>query len=101
MSAASPTVAPPARQVRPSGPSGGIGDAWKVVVLNDNHNTFEGVAEALSQVLPSVSYQKGLAFADRIHNDGLCVVWSGHQEAAELYHEQLHMSGLTMAPLER
>jgi hypothetical protein len=28
-------------------------------------------------------------------------VWSGHQEAAELYWEQLKACGLTMAPLER
>jgi ATP-dependent Clp protease adaptor protein ClpS len=95
------TLAPPIRQTRPAGPDGGLGDAWRVIVLNDDHNTFEGVAQALSEVLPGVGFDKGLRLADRIHNDGLAVVWSGHQEAAELYHEELYSRGLTMAPLER
>ena len=38
--------------------------------------------------------------ADRIHNTGRAVVWSGHKEPAELYWEQLRGFGLTMAPLE-
>jgi ATP-dependent Clp protease adaptor protein ClpS len=29
------------------------------------------------------------------------VVWCGPQEQAELYHQQLRVEGLTMAPLER
>src|SRR6267154_2294351 len=40
---------------------------WQVIVLNDNHNTFEGVAFALSHTLPGVSYERGLEIADRIH----------------------------------
>ena len=69
------TVAPstPTRE-RPTRDSGGrTGDAWRVIVLNDNHNTFEGQA----------------------------VVWSGHREPAELYWQSLNDLGLTMAPLER
>jgi ATP-dependent Clp protease adaptor protein ClpS len=76
-------------------------EVWRVVVLNDDHNTFEGVAFALSRVLPAVSYDRGMQLANRIHNTGLAVVWSGHREPAELYWEQLHELGLTMAPLER
>ena len=34
---------------------------WQVIVLNDNHNTFEGVAFALSHTLPGVTYERGLA----------------------------------------
>jgi ATP-dependent Clp protease adaptor protein ClpS len=79
----------------------GLGAPWNVIVLNDNHNTFEGVAAALSSTIPSVSYEHGLRMADRIHNTGHAVVWSGHREAAELYWEQLGGQGLTMAPLER
>jgi ATP-dependent Clp protease adaptor protein ClpS len=71
-----------------------------VIVLNDNHNTFEGVAAALSRVLPGVTYEAGLRIADRIHASGRAIVWSGHQEAAELYWQGLRDSGLTMAPLE-
>ena len=73
---------------------------WNVIVLNDNHNTFDGVAFALARTIPGVNYEKGLAVADRIHNSGLAVVWTGHKELAELYWEKLKAFGLTMAPLE-
>lgn len=72
-----------------------------MVVLNDDHNTFQGVAFALARVVPGVSYEAGLRLADRIHNAGQAIVWSGHQEAAELYWTQLQGYGLTLAPLER
>jgi ATP-dependent Clp protease adaptor protein ClpS len=79
----------------------GLGAPWNVIVLNDDHNTFEGVAFALSATIPGVSYDRGMSFANRIHNTGRAIVWSGHQEPAELYWEQLRGHGLTMAPLER
>jgi ATP-dependent Clp protease adaptor protein ClpS len=82
------------------GSGSSFGEPWKVIVLNDNHNTFEGVAAALSRVLPGVSYDQGLRLADRIHNSGRAIVWSGHKELAELYWAGLRDSGLTMAPLE-
>ena len=58
-----------------------------MIVLNDNHNTFQGVAFALSSTVPGVDYDQGLRIADRIHNSGRAVVWSGHKEPAELYWE--------------
>ncbi len=79
----------------------GLGAPWNVVVLNDDHNTFDGVAAALSAVLPEVSFSQGLALANRIHNTGLAIVWSGHREVAEHYWQGLKGRGLTMAPLER
>jgi len=78
-----------------------LGDAWKVIVRNDNHNTFEGVAAALSRVIPGLSYDQGLRIADTIHANGRAIVWSGHRELAELYWAGLRDSGLTMAPLEQ
>ncbi len=86
---------------RVGGPEGGLGGAWRVIVLNDNHNTFDGVANALARIIPGVSLDQGYAIADRIHNTGQAIVWSGHQEPAELYWEQLNDAGLTMAPLEQ
>ena len=74
---------------------------WQVIVLNDNHNTFEGVAFALSHTLPGISYERGLQMADRIHRSGRAIVWSGVRELAEHYHDQLGGFGLTMAPLEQ
>ena len=72
-----------------------------MIVLNDDHNTFQGVAFALASVLPSTSYEQGMELANRIHNSGQAVVWSGLREPAELYWNQLKGHGLTMAPLEK
>ena len=93
------TATPPQERERQSTGSG-IGDAWRVIVLNDNHNTFDGVAAALATVLPDVSFEQGLAYANRIHTTGDAVVWSGHREVAEHYWNGLRRRGLTMAPLE-
>ena len=86
------TATPPRERVRRGG-GGGSGDAWRVIVLNDNHNTFEGVAFALAQTIPGIDYDKGLRLASTIHASGQAVVWSGHREAAELYHAQLEGYG--------
>ena len=86
---------------RTSGPDSGLGGAWRVIVLNDDHNTFDHVASALARFIPGVTLDGGYALADRIHNSGQAIVWSGHQELAELYWQQLADEGLTMAPLER
>jgi ATP-dependent Clp protease adaptor protein ClpS len=78
----------------------GLGAPWQVIVLNDNHNTFDGVAATLAAVLPDVSFEQGMAFANRIHTSGRATVWSGHREVAEHYWGGLKRRGLTMAPLE-
>jgi ATP-dependent Clp protease adaptor protein ClpS len=72
-----------------------------VIVLNDDHNTFDHVAKTLARVIPGVTLDAGHAFADKIHNTGQAIVWSGEREPAELYWEQLKDAGLTMAPLEQ
>ena len=86
---------------RTGGPGSGLGDNWRVIVLNDDHNTFEGVAFALSATLPGVTYEGGMAMANTIHNAGRAIVWTGAREPAEHYWEILKDSGLTMAPLEQ
>jgi ATP-dependent Clp protease adaptor protein ClpS len=91
----------PTRERRTTGPGGGLDDLWRVIVLNDDHNTFDGVAFALASVLPGITFDRGMSFANRIHSTGRAVVWSGHREAAELYWSQLQEHGLTMAPLDR
>jgi ATP-dependent Clp protease adaptor protein ClpS len=94
-------VSPATKERTDHGTGTGLGAPWNVIVLNDNHNTFQGVAAALSATLPDISYDQGLQMADRIHNTGRAIVWSGHKEAAEHYWERLHGLGLTMSPLER
>jgi ATP-dependent Clp protease adaptor protein ClpS len=93
------TLTPPKERLRRGGRSG-LGDAARVIVLNDDHNTFEGVATALAGVLPGVSFARGMELANRIHHEGQAIVWAGQREPAELYWEQLQARGLTMAPLE-
>jgi ATP-dependent Clp protease adaptor protein ClpS len=94
------TLTPP--RERTSGPGGtALGKPWRVIVRNDDHNTFEGVAFALSSVIPGVGYDRGLEYANRVHYTGQAIVWAGHKELAELYWQQLEGFGLTMAPLEQ
>jgi len=72
-----------------------------VIVRNDSHNTFDHVAQTLARVLPGVTVARGHELAEAIHNSGQAIVWSGAQEPAEHYWEQLNEAGLTLAPLER
>ncbi|MGH2858359.1 MAG: ATP-dependent Clp protease adaptor ClpS [Solirubrobacteraceae bacterium] len=81
-------------------PGGGLGGLWRVVVLNDDHNTFDHVAETISRVVPGTTLADGYRIADRIHHSGCAIVWSGAREDAEGYWESLDDAGLTMAPLE-
>jgi ATP-dependent Clp protease adaptor protein ClpS len=84
-----PATQTPTRERARTGGGGGTGDAWKVIVLNDNHNTFDGVAFGLAKTIPGVSFDRGLELADKIHRSGKAIVWSGHREQAEHYWEQL------------
>jgi ATP-dependent Clp protease adaptor protein ClpS len=86
---------------RTGGPGSDLDGAWRVIVRNDDHNTFDHVAFTLARFLPGMSVSQGYAMADRIHFTGQAVVWSGNREPAELYWEQLSEAGLTMAPLEQ
>jgi ATP-dependent Clp protease adaptor protein ClpS len=85
---------------RVQGPGSGLG-GWRVIVLNDDHNTFDHVAKTLARFIPGVNVGAGFSIADKIHTTGKAIVWSGPKEPAELYWEQLADSGLTMAPLEQ
>jgi ATP-dependent Clp protease adaptor protein ClpS len=82
-------------------PGSGLDDNWRVIVLNDDHNTFDHVAHTLARTIPGVTVAGGYALADTIHNTGRAIVWAGMKETAELYWEQLDSAGLTMAPLEQ
>ena len=82
-------------------PGSGLDDNWRVIVLNDDHNTFDHVAHTLARTIPGVTVAGGYTLADKIHNTGRAIVWSGMKETAELYWEQLDQAGLTMAPLEQ
>ena len=51
---------------RTSGPGTGLGGAWRVIVKNDDHNTFDHVADVLARFIPGVSLQAGYS-AGRPH----------------------------------
>lgn len=73
---------------------------YKIIVLNDDFNTFEHVAESLVKYIPQMTSDRAWELTHQIHHEGQAIVWVGPQEQAELYHMQLGMAGLTMAPLE-
>lgn len=86
---------------RHAGPDSDLGGEWRVIVCNDDHNTFDHVASTLARVLPGVTVAQGHELAETIHSSGQAIVWSGAREPAEHYWEQLDAAGLTLAPLER
>ena len=73
---------------------------YKVIVLNDNFNTFGHVAKCLMKYIPGITRYFAWELTSQVHNEGQATVWVGPQEQAELYHQQLKRAGLTMAPLE-
>src|SRR5260370_35134790 len=89
----SSTLTPPKERVR-KGSGSRTGDSWRVIVLNDNHNSFEGVAFALAQTIPGVDYDKGMALANKIDSTGQAIVWPGHREPAALHHHTPRPPGL-------
>ena len=74
---------------------------YKVIVLNDDFNTFEHVAKCLMKYIPAMTSDRAWELTNQVHNEGQATVWVGPQEQAELYHQQLRREGLTMAPLEK
>ncbi|MCA1992197.1 MAG: ATP-dependent Clp protease adapter ClpS [Coleofasciculus sp. S288] len=73
---------------------------YKVIVLNDDFNTFDHVHDCLVKYIPGMTSDHAWKLTRQVHNEGQAIVWVGPQEQAELYHQQLGRAGLTMAPLE-
>lgn len=73
---------------------------YKVIVLNDDFNTFDHVASCLIKYIPDMTTDRAWELTNQVHHQGQAIVWTGPQEQAELYHQQLRREGLTMAPLE-
>jgi ATP-dependent Clp protease adaptor protein ClpS len=95
--ASAPTIAPEktrqtTRQPYPN---------YKIIVLNDDFNTFQHVSECLIKYIPGMTSDLAWDLTNQIHYEGQAIVWVGPLEQAELYHTQLTRAGLTMAPLEK
>ncbi len=72
----------------------------RVIVLDDNVNTFEHVVSSLWKIIPGMTEERAWDLAHKVDREGSAEVWRGPLEQAELYHQQLSGQGLTMAPLE-
>ncbi len=94
--ATAPTVAPE----RSSQVTRKLYPNYKVIVLNDDFNTFQHVSECLKKYIPGMTNDLAWELTNQVHYEGQAIVWTGPQEPAELYHQQLRRAGLTMAPLE-
>ena len=73
----------------------------RIIVLDDDLNTFEHVANCLETIIPGMSRERSWKIAVEIDSEGWAEVWRGPLEQAELYHQQLLSKGLTMAPIEK
>ena len=73
----------------------------RVIVLDDDFNTFEHVANCLKAIIPGMSKERSWILAVEVDSKGSAEVWRGSLEQAELYHQQLESKGLTMAPIEK
>ena len=73
----------------------------RIIVLDDNFNTFEHVANCLMTIIPGMSEKRSWELAVEVDREGSAEVWRGPLEQAELYHQQLVSKGLTMAPIEK
>ncbi len=73
----------------------------RVIVLDDSFNTFQHVANCLLAIIPGMNEKKAWDLTNKVDKTGSAEVWRGNLEQAELYHEQLFIKGLTMAPIEK
>jgi ATP-dependent Clp protease adaptor protein ClpS len=73
---------------------------YKVIVLDDDVNTFQHVHDCLVKYIPGMTSVRAWDLTHQVDNEGQAIVWIGALEQAEFYHQQLSRAGLTMAPLE-
>jgi ATP-dependent Clp protease adaptor protein ClpS len=88
MTAESPVAAPVQSTPKPLRP-------WKVIVHNDDVNTYEHVIRTFIEVVRMES-QDALLKTIQVDKEGLSVVAMAHRERAELLQEQLQSRALTV-----
>ena len=70
---------------------------YRVVLHNDERNSFDHVAKCLTRHIPGMSSDKAWNLTVKAHNEGRAIVWSGPKEVAEMYYEQLKSDGLSIS----
>ena len=73
----------------------------RIIVLDDDFNTFEKVANCLETIIPLMSRERAWKLTVEVDGECSAEVWRGPLEQAELYQHQLLSKGLTMAPIEK
>jgi ATP-dependent Clp protease adaptor protein ClpS len=68
---------------------------WRVMLHNDDHNTFDHVIDALLKTVPSLSPDDAVAITMEAHFSGVALVIVTPKERAEFYRERLESFGLT------
>jgi ATP-dependent Clp protease adaptor protein ClpS len=68
---------------------------WRVMLHNDDHNSFEHVIISLVTTVPSLTPDEAVAITMEAHNTGVALVIVTPLERAELYSERLGLCGLT------
>ena len=74
---------------------------WKVLLHNDDKNSFDRVIGAIVELTP-LNEQDAKLRADEAHDTGVALLLTTHKERAELYQEQFTSKGLvvTIEPAE-
>ena len=73
----------------------------RIIVLDDNFNTFEHLANCLVRIIPGIIEKKSQLLSLEVDREGSSEVWRGPFEQAELYHQQLVIKVLTIAHIEK
>ena len=73
----------------------------RIIVLDDNFNTFQHVANCLLKIIPGMTEKRSWDLTVKVDKTGAAEVWRGPLEQAELYHQQLVSKGITVAPIEK
>jgi len=73
----------------------------RVIVLDDNFNSFKDVANSLLAIFPDIRDKKAWDLTIKVDMSGSVEVSRGNLEHKEFYHEQLISNVLTMAPIEK
>lgn len=66
---------------------------WNVVLIDDDHHTYDYVIEMLINLFGQ-SLSQGFRTARTVDRDGRAIVFTSHRELAELKREQIHGFGV-------
>ena len=73
----------------------------RVIVPNDDFNTFQLVSNSLLAIIPGMNEKRSWDLVIKVDKSGSPEVWRGNIEQADFYHKQLVSKGLTIDPVER